>query len=256
MSPVNAVLCSVLAGAATGIGGLGVYFVRRMSARLQDVLLSSAAGVMLSASFFSLILPGLEQAERLGYGRIASVVVVIAGIFAGALLIWLLNRHAPHEHFVQGRQGPEARRLQRVWLFVIAITLHNLPEGMAVGVGCAGGSPTSGLSLVIGIGLQNIPEGLAVAAALIAVGYGRTRAFVISLLTGLIEGVGGALGASALLLAQSALPWILGLAAGAMLYVISDEVIPETHSHGEQSLATFSLLGGFMVMMFLDATMG
>jgi ZIP family zinc transporter len=256
MTTGGAILYSSLAGAATGIGGLGVYVVRSLSVRLRDVLLSSAAGIMLAASFFSLILPGLEQAGKLGHDRVGAVGIVIAGLFAGALLIWGLHSCAPHEHFVQGRQGPEAKRLQRVWLFVIAITLHNLPEGMAVGVGCAGGTQASGLSLALGIGLQNVPEGLAVAAALMAVGYSRTRSFVISLLTGLVEGIGGALGAVALLAARLAMPWILGVAAGAMLYVISDEVIPETHSNGQQSLATFSLIGGFIVMMFLDATMG
>jgi len=253
---LNGILFSSLAGALTGLGALGVFFVRRLSPRLEDALLSSAAGIMLAASFFSLILPGIEAAKGQGFGKASAVGIVILGILSGALLVWLLHHFAPHEHFIQGHQGPDAKRLSRVWLFVITITLHNLPEGMAVGVGFAGGSYANGLSLAMGIGLQNIPEGLAVAAALLTVGYRRRTAFLISLLTGLIEGLGGLMGAGALWIAQPLLPWVLGLAAGAMLFIISDEVIPETHRRGYQTLATFSLLAGFVVMMFLDATLG
>ncbi len=253
---MNGIILSLIAGAMTGIGALGVFFVRKLSPRLEDALLSSAAGIMLAASFFSLILPGLEYAAVLGYAKATAVGIVIVGLVAGALLVWSLDHFAPHEHFILGRQGPEAAKLARVWLFVIAITLHNLPEGMAVGVGFAGGNQANGISLAFGIGLQNIPEGLAVAAALLTVGYRRTAAFLISLATGLLEGLGGVLGTLALFVAQPMMPWVLGLAAGAMLYIISDEVIPETHSRGHQTLATFSLLGGFVVMMFLDATLG
>ncbi|MGC4066863.1 MAG: ZIP family metal transporter [Polyangiaceae bacterium] len=252
---LTAISFSFLAGAMTGLGALGVFLVRTLSPRLEDALLSVAAGIMLSASFFSLILPGLESAAQLGYGSATSTFIVIMGILLGALLVWLLHHYAPHEHFVLGQHGENAARLARVWLFVITITLHNLPEGMAVGVGFAG-DPKNGMSLALGIGLQNIPEGLAVAAALLTVGYKHSTAFLISLATGLLEGLGGLLGASALLVARPMMPWILGFAAGAMLYIISDEVIPETHSRGYQTLATFSLIGGFVVMMFLDATLG
>jgi ZIP family zinc transporter len=252
----TAIFFSFLAGAMTGLGALGVFLIRSLSPRLEDALLSVAAGIMLSASFFSLILPGLESAAQLGFGKPAATGIVIVGLLLGALLVWSLHHFAPHEHFVLGRQGPQSAKFGRVWLFVITITLHNLPEGMAVGVGFAGGNHANGVSLALGIGLQNIPEGLAVAAALLTVGYKRTTAFLISLVTGLIEGLGGVLGATALYIAQPLMPWILGLAAGAMLYIISDEVIPETHSRGYQTLATFSLIGGFVVMMFLDATLG
>jgi ZIP family zinc transporter len=253
---LTAVLFSILAGAMTGVGAMGVFFVRTLSAKLEDALLSSAAGIMLAASFFSLILPGISAASSLGYTKPAGVTIVIVGILFGAVLVWSLDHFAPHEHFILGRQGPDAVKLARVWLFIIAITLHNLPEGMAVGVGFAGGNSTNGMSLAFGIGLQNVPEGLAVATSLLTVGYRKTTAFTISLLTGLVEGFGGLLGASAVLVASAMMPWILGLAAGAMLFIISDEVIPETHSRGFQTLATFSLLGGFVVMMFLDATLG
>lgn len=252
---MNAILLSFLAGAATGIGALGIFLIRRLSAKLEDSLLSVAAGIMLSASFFSLILPGLESARQLGFDKVSSTLIVISGIVLGALLVWTLHHFAPHEHFVLGKQGPNTGRLARVWLFVITITLHNVPEGMAVGVGFAGGSYAAGMSLAYGIGLQNIPEGLAVAAALLSVGYSRRTSFGISLATGLIEGLGGAFASMSVLLARPLMPWILGLAAGAMLYVISDEVIPETHSRGYQTLATFSLILGFVIMMYLDSTL-
>lgn len=253
---MNAILLSFLAGAATGLGALGIFFIRRLSPKLEDAMLSVAAGIMLSASFFSLILPGLESARQLGFDKVLSATVVIFGIVLGAVLVWTLHHFAPHEHFVLGRQGPDSGRLARVWLFVITITLHNLPEGMAVGIGASASTDASGISLAFGIGLQNIPEGLAVAAALLSVGYDRTRAAIVSLLTGLVEGLGGFIGAVAGWFARPVMPWALGFAAGAMLFIISDEVIPETHRRNNASLATFSLLGGFVIMMFLDSSFG
>jgi ZIP family zinc transporter len=247
---------SLLAGACTGLGAAAVFGIRKLTPKLEDALLSGAAGIMLAASFFSLILPGIAQAERLVGHRSSAVAIVIVGILLGALLVFAMHRYLPHEHFVRGREGRAHPRLSRVWLFVFTITLHNLPEGMAVGVGFGDGGFRSGFNLALGIGLQNIPEGLAVAAALITVGYSRTQAFLISTLTGVVEGAGGLIAVLALWLAAPALPLTLGLAAGAMLFIISDEIIPETHGRGNQGLATFSLLLGFVVMMFLDATMG
>lgn len=254
MNPLIGALASLLAGACTSLGAAGVFLVRKMPAAVEDALLSSAAGIMLAASFFSLILPGIESAQALGYHRMVAVGYVIAGIAAGAVLIWLLHHYSPHEHFIQGKEGPD-KRLSQIWLFVIAITLHNLPEGMAVGVGFAG-DIQDGIPLASAIGIQNVPEGLAVATALVVAGYSRTYAFVVASLTGLIEGFGGLLGALATWVAAPLMPGTLGFAAGAMLYIISDEIIPETHRRGYQTLATFSLLGGFSVMMFLDATLG
>ena len=162
----------------------------------------------------------------------------------------------PHEHFQLGREGGEATELSRIWLFVIAITLHNFPEGMAVGVGFAGGELSNGLPLTLGIGLQNIPEGLAVSVALLSVGYEKTQAALFAALTGLVEPIGGLLGAVAVSSAAALMPWALAFSAGAMLFIISDEIIPETHSAGNKNLATFSLLGGFVIMMILDAVIG
>jgi len=249
-------LGSFLAGMGTTVGALGIFLLKRPSARAEDGMLSAAAGIMLAATFFSLLLPALAQADEITTNRLLAVSIVAAGILAGAGGLFLVHRHAPHEHFVLGKEGPDNKRLARIWLFVIAITLHNFPEGMAVGVGFAGGDVQNGVPLAIGIGLQNIPEGFAVALSLISVGNSTARAFWIATLTGLVEPVGGVIGAGVVSLAEPLMPVILGMAAGAMLFVISDEIIPETHRRGYEDVATFSLLGGFVVMMILDTALG
>ena len=243
---------SLLAGLGTGVGALGILLVRRPSDRTQDGMLSAAAGIMLAATFFSLLLPALHQADELTPNRYLAAALVCVGVLAGAGGLFAIHRLVPHEHFVLGKEGPDTARFARIWLFVIAITLHNFPEGMAVGVGFAGGNVSNGTALAVGIGLQNVPEGFAVALSLITIGYSQARAFWVATLTGLVEPVGGAIGAAAVSLAEPLMPVILGMAAGAMLFVISDEIIPETHRRGYETVATFSLLGGFVVMMFLD----
>jgi zinc transporter, ZIP family len=162
----------------------------------------------------------------------------------------------PTNTFTAAARGPEAGHLRRIWLFVIAISLHNFPEGMAVGVGFAHGDVSAGLPLAVGIGLQNIPEGLAVAVALVSAGYTRTQAFLVASLTGLVEPVGGLVGGSAVWLAEVLLAPVLAMAAGAMIFIISDEIIPETHRSGLQHVATLSLMAGFALMLLLDAALG
>ncbi|HSH41362.1 MAG TPA: ZIP family metal transporter, partial [Arenicellales bacterium] len=206
-------LASLLAGACSGIGALAVFVVRQISDRTEDLLLSVAAGIMLAASFFSLILPGIEYAEAQVANRSAAVAIVIAGIFIGAWALYIIHHLLPHEHFVSGREGPDTAMLRRIWLFIIAITLHNFPEGMAVGVGFAGGDVGNGIALATGIGLQNIPEGLAVAVSMRAIDYSRLQSFFFAFLTGLVEPVGGLFGAAAVSLAQPLMPWTLGFAA-------------------------------------------
>jgi zinc transporter, ZIP family len=249
-------VASLLAGLGTGVGALAIFLIKRLSSRTEDILLSSAAGVMLAATFFSLLLPALGYGESLYESKWAAVSAVIAGFLLGALALYLIHRYVPHEHFFSGREGPDTAALSRIWLFVMAITLHNFPEGMAVGVGFAGGNVANGTALAIGIGLQNMPEGLAVAASLLAIRYTRTQAFLVACLTGLVEPIGGLVGSVAVAVAEPMMPWTLGFAAGAMLFIISDEIIPETHRRGYQNLATLSLFGGFSVMMFLDAALG
>lgn len=244
------------AGMMTGVGAIPALLGKYPSERARDGLLGFAAGVMLAASFFSLIVPALEIAtERYGDGAIPAAIAAI-GILAGALAIAVLDRILPHEHFLMGRQGPSSPSLRRVWLFIIAITIHNFPEGLAVGVGFAGSSYENGLSLAIGIGLQNVPEGLAVAVALMGENYSKYRAFSIAALTGLIEPVGGLIGALAVSVSAPLLPWGLVFAAGAMLYVISHEIIPETHRRGYQNVATTGLMIGLVIMLFLDVWLG
>lgn len=249
-------LGSLAAGLMTTVGALPVLAGRVPSERTRDTLLGFAAGVMLAASFFSLIVPSLDISERLyGDGAIPAAIAV-GGILLGAVAVAFLNRVLPHEHFVQGREGPAAASLRKVWLFIIAITIHNLPEGLAVGVGFGSGDIESGTALAIGIGLQNAPEGLAVAVALMGEGYAKLRAFAIAALTGLIEPVGGLIGAAAVSISEPILPWGLTFAAGAMLYVISHEIIPETHRRGFQNEATAGLTVGLCLMLFLDVWLG
>lgn len=246
---------SLIAGLGTSVGALAVALIPRISERVEDALLSLAAGVMLAASFFSLLLPAIDSARQHSATPSLAAMTVIIGIMAGALLLYAIHHFTPHEHFIVGREGPDTTGLRRIWLFVIAITIHNFPEGMAVGIGFAAGGESNGTPLATGIWLQNIPEGLAVSTSLIALGYSRLQAFTFSSLTGLVEPIGGAIGAAAAWLAEPAMPWTLGFAAGAMLFVISGEIIPETHRGGYRTLATFSLLSGFVVMMFLDVTL-
>lgn len=257
---MNAVLlgftASLLAGLMTGAGALPVLFGRTVSQKRSDVLLGFAAGVMLAASFFSLILPGIEAAREMHGTDLAAAAIAVAGVVVGAGVMAGLNEWVPHEHFFQGRQGPDAAALARIWLFVLAITIHNAPEGLAVGVGFGGGDMAGGTTLAVGIGLQNVPEGLAVALSLVSIGYGRWHAFAVATLSGLIEPAAGLVGAWAVSVSSVVLPWGLTFAAGAMLYVISHEIVPETHRHGYEKQATLGLTVGLAVMMFLDVAFG
>ncbi len=249
-------LASLAAGLMTGVGALPILFGRTISRRSSDTLLGFAAGVMLSASYFSLILPGIEAAEGL-YGSVTLAALIIgAGIALGAVTVAALNEALPHEHFIEGREGLDSAALGKIWLFVIAITIHNFPEGMAVGVGFGGGNVQNGISLATGIGLQNAPEGLAVAVALRGLNYSKWRSFAIALATGLVEPIGGLIGAWAVSFSEMILPWGLAFAAGAMLYIISHEIIPETHRHGHQNRATTGLIVGLILMMVLDVSLG
>lgn len=249
-------LASLGAGLMTGAGALPVLFGRSPDRIWNDRMLGFAAGVMLAASFFSLLLPGIAAAEAMHGSRLVAALIAAAGVVLGSAAVAFLNEALPHEHFFQGREGVDSAEFARIWLFVLAITIHNFPEGMAVGIGFGGGDVTNGMALATGIGMQNAPEGLAVAVALRGLGYGRLHAFGIALLTGLIEPVGGLLGVVAIHVSEPLLPWGLAFAAGAMIYVISHEIIPETHRHGHQNAATAGLTAGLVLMMVLDVSLG
>lgn len=248
----SGILASFLAGAMTVVGALPVLFGRTVSRRVNDTLLAFAAGVMLAASFFSLIIPGIERGTAIHGSKLAAASIAVAGVAIGVAFVALLNAYIPHQHFVQGHQGPRTEAVAKIWLFILAITIHNIPEGLAVGVGYGVGDIAAGTTLAIGIGLQNAPEGLAVAVALVSTGYSRRYAFVVSGLTGAVEPLAGAIGAYAVSFSQLLLPWALNFAAGSMLYVISHEIIPETHKNGYDNEATLGLTAGLVTMLFLD----
>ncbi|WP_297811245.1 ZIP family metal transporter [uncultured Finegoldia sp.] len=240
-------------GLLTGVGAIPVFFTRNVSQAKLDVFLGAAAGVMLSATCFSLILPSIEQ----NGGGLTGVLISSLGIFSGAVFLDLIDKYSPHEHLLDKRvEGNPSESLKKIWLFIIAITIHNFPEGMATGVGFGGNSISNGLPIAIGIGLQNMPEGLAVALSLIREDYSVKKAFLIALLTGLVEPIGAFLGFGLVTWFSPILGFILAFAAGAMLFVISDEIIPETHSNGFERQATYGIVIGFIIMMILDVALG
>ncbi len=235
-------LASLIAGLATGAGALPVLFVKKVSDRFLDVMLGFSAGVMLAATSFSLIIPALEM---------GGIVVSVLGLSLGAVTIHFIDRSIPHLHLISGLEGPPSK-ISRVWLFMMAMTIHNFPEGMAVGVSFGTGDVSTGMIVAIAIGLQNMPEGLAAALPLLREKYSRGRALWYASLTGLVEPIGGLLGVSLVSLSSSFLPWGLTFAAGAMLFIVSDEMIPESHRKEFAREATLGLILGFIVMMFLD----
>ncbi|HNW46068.1 MAG TPA: ZIP family metal transporter [Thermotogota bacterium] len=239
------IVLSTVAGLTTALGALPFFFFRkRTDERVIDALLGFASGVMLAASAFSLVQPSIEAG---GLWRF------LVGFGLGALAVDLIDHFAPHEHFLKGYEGPDRKKVSRIWLFVMAITIHNFPEGMAVGVGAF---TKDALAIAVAIGAQNIPEGAAVAAALINAKYSPGKAFLVTLLTGVVEVVGGLLGVTIISFSQALLPYMMAFAAGAMIFVIGDEVIPESHLNGHQRLATYSLIIGFFIMSALDVALG
>lgn len=246
-----------LAGlAATAMGALPGIALRRISQRTEDSMLGLAAGMMLAASSFSLILPGLDAGAELAGNRPAGAAMVVLGIGIGVVLMLGLDQLTPHEHLHLGPCGPGNARLNRIWLFVFAITLHNLPEGMAIGVSFSRGEIEVGLPLTSAIAIQDVPEGLAVAMALRGAGLAAGRAVLVAVMTGVMEPLGALLGFGLSSGLPMAYPVAMGVAAGAMIFVVSHEVIPETHRNGHQTPATLGLMSGFSLMMVLDTVLG
>ena len=241
-------------GGATAIGALIGFFFKNPSHKFNDMILSFAAGIMLAAAVSGLVLPSLE------YGNgVWPYVITAAGIFAGAVVLSLIDKLVPHLHRMTGvdtESHPDKTvRLNKVLLFVIAIAIHNLPEGIAAGVSFGTGDITQALTVAGGIALQNIPEGMVIIAPMLASGMSRGRTLIVALATGVIEVIGTFIGYFAVTVSEAILPFALAFAGGTLLYVISDEMIPETH-HDGTSGATWSLLIGFTVMLGVDFFLG
>lgn len=263
LSPVlQALLATCFTWGVTALGAAWVFMARDISRRTLDAMLGFAAGVMIAASFWSLLAPAIDMADG---GMLPAWFPAVAGFLAGGAFLRSLDMVLPHLHMSAGIEDSEGIKTswQKAVLLVLAITLHNIPEGMAVGV--AFGAAASGLSdasvagavaLAIGIGLQNFPEGMAVAVPLRREGMSRARSFWYGQLSGAVEPVAGVLGALAVTVAQPLLPYALSFAAGAMIFVVVEEVIPESQSGGHTDLATMGVMIGFAVMMLLDVALG
>ena len=241
-------------GGATVIGAVLGFIFKKVSHRFSDIVLSFAAGVMLAAAVIGLILPSLE------HGGVYGLPITLVGIFCGALCLNLMDRLVPHLHRLSGvdrESHPDgADKLNKVLLFVMAIAIHNLPEGIAAGVGFGTGNDEEALIIAAGIALQNIPEGMVIIGPMLAAGVPQRRTLLLAMLTGVVEVIGTFIGYFAVSVASFILPFALAFAGGTMLYVISDEMIPETHAHGHQNGATYALLVGFCVMLASDVLLG
>lgn len=250
---MNMVLLTALGvGGATVIGALIGFIFKTVSHKFSDTVLSFAAGVMLAAAVLGLIMPSLE------YGGKYGIVITVIGIFVGALCLNLIDKVVPHLHKLVGTdiESHNNANLSKVLLFVTAIAIHNLPEGIAAGVGFGSGNTSQALIIAGGIALQNIPEGMVIISPMLAAGVSPKKTFICAMMTGLVEVVGTLIGYFAVSVASVILPFALAFAGGTMLYVISDEMIPETHAHGSERGATYALLVGFCIMLISDVLLG
>lgn len=236
-------------GGATMIGSVIGFIFKKISHKFSDIVLSFAAGVMLAAAVLGLIIPSVE------YGGKYGIIITVIGIFVGALCLNLIDKLVPHMHKLVGVDTEEhtgTDKLNKVLLFVMAIAIHNLPEGIAAGVGFGAGDTSEALLIAGGIALQNIPEGMVIIGPMIAAGVSPRKTFICAMATGLVEVIGTLLGYFAVSVASFILPFALAFAGGTMLYVTSDEIIPETHAHGNERGATYALLVGFCLMLVSD----
>ena len=230
------------------LGALPVFFIKKVNQKIIDIGLGFASGVMITASFTSLIIPGI---------RIGGILPVIIGIILGSIMIRLIDKIIPHLHSIIGFEGKPTDKLKTIWLFTIAVTLHNIPEGLAVGVGFGSYFIAEAWALTIAIGLQNIPEGLSIAFSIKSIeNVSRRKAFLISFLSGIVEFPLSLLGVLTVSIVHQILPYAMGFAAGAMLFVVSDEMIPESHRVGHEKSASYGLMLGIIVMLILDVILG
>ncbi len=238
-------------GAATVLGALVGFIFKEISHKFTDIIISFAAGIMLSAAVLGLILPSVE------YGGKYGIVITVVGIFFGAVCINLVDKLVPHIHkLAKTHENKNSESLNKVILFVLAIAIHNFPEGIAAGVGFGSENTSHALLIAGGIAIQNIPEGMVIISPMLASGITPKRTFLIAAATGLIEVLGTFIGYFAVSVANMLLPFALSFAGGTMLYVVSDEMIPETHSHGAERSATYALLLGFCLMLVSDYFLG
>ena len=240
-------------GGATVFGAIIGFIFKNISHKLSDIILSFAAGVMLAASVLGLILPSIE------YGGKYGIIVTVVGIFTGAVCLNIIDKLVPHLHKLSGGEEElhkHNKDINKVILFVLAIAIHNLPEGIAAGVGFGSGNVSDAIMIALGIALQNIPEGMVIITPMLTAGIKPYKTFLIALTTGLVEVVGTLLGYFAVNVASAILPFALAFAGGTMLYVVSDEMILETHAHGSERGATYSLLFGFCLMLVFDVVLG
>ncbi|MBQ1196671.1 MAG: ZIP family metal transporter [Clostridia bacterium] len=253
---MKAVLLTALGvGGATLLGAVLGFIFKKISHRAGDIILSFAAGVMLAAAVLGLVIPSVEY----GGGGAKGLLIAVVGIFLGALTVNAFDKLVPHLHKLTGidpENGEKGGKADKVLLFVLAIAIHNLPEGIAAGVGFGTGNVADGILIAVGIALQNIPEGIAIIAPMLSAGIKPRRTFLIAAATGAVEVVGTLFGYLAVTLSQAILPWGLAFAGGTMLYIISDEMIPETHAHGSERGATYALIAGFCLMLVMDVLLG
>ncbi len=238
-------------GSATVIGSIIGFVFKKISHRFSDIVLSFAAGVMLAAAVLGLILPSLDYGEY-------SLIWTVCGIFAGTVCLNLIDKLVPHLHKLVESDNNEQdnEKLHKVLLFVMAITIHNLPEGIAAGVGFGSGDTAQALVIAGGIALQNIPEGMVIIGPMLAAGVSPKKTFIAAMITGIVEVIGTLIGYFAVSISTAILPFALSFAGGTMLYVISDEMIPETHAHGHERGATYALIIGFCLMLVVDVLLG
>ena len=252
---LTVLVTAVGVGGATIIGAIIGFMFKKQSHKFSDIVLSFAAGVMLAAAIVGLILPSVEYGEKFGA---FAILITIVGVFVGAICLNLLDRLVPHLHKFVGAdtEKHDNAHLSKVLLFVLAIAIHNLPEGIAAGVGFGSENTTEALLIAGGIALQNIPEGMVIIGPMLASGVKPGRTLLLAMATGIVEVIGTLLGYLAVRIASAILPFALAFAGGTMLYVISDEMIPETHAHGHERGATYALLVGFCVMLVTDILLG
>lgn len=251
----GALLGGATAALATALGTLPVLLSQKFSQRTYDGFLGFGAGVMLAATAFSLVVPAIAASKDAGAGPFQASLTVGGAILLGMGLVLLLDRVVRHESLLDGVDPARNDSIKRAWLFVAAVAIHNLPEGLAIGVAYAGVDVVKAHSLATGISIQDVPEGLVVALALRTVGYGRLFSCALGVASGLIEPVAAVAGAMLIEYARGLLPWGLALAAGAMLFVITHDVVPESHRNGHRTSASCAVVFGFIVMMVLDTAL-